>query len=37
LVRGMNQALPHMLVMQFAGALLGRYYFARRFGKQWRQ
>jgi len=37
LVRGMNQALPHMLVMQFAGALLGRYYFARKFGKQWRQ
>lgn len=37
LVRGMNQALPHMLIMQFIGALLGRYYFSKKFGKQWRQ
>jgi hypothetical protein len=25
-------ALPHYMIPQFMGALLGRYYFARRFG-----
>ena len=24
---------PHFVILQFAGALLGRYYFARRFGE----
>jgi hypothetical protein len=37
LVRGLNQTMPHVVLMQFAGALLGRFYFRRRFGKQWRQ
>lgn len=37
LVRGLNQALPHAMIVQFAGALLGRYYFARKFGSRWRQ
>lgn len=28
---------PHFVILQFAGALLGRYYFARRFGEsKWR-
>jgi hypothetical protein len=36
-IRGMG-ALPHTLVLEFFGALLGRYYFAKRFGlTQWRQ
>lgn len=37
LVRGLNQSLPHALILQFAGALLGRYYFAKKLGVQWRQ
>lgn len=36
-IRGMG-TFPHMLIPQMFGALLGRYYFARRFGeKTWRQ
>lgn len=36
-IRGMGQG-PHALVLEFFGALLGRYYFAKRFGlTQWRQ
>ena len=28
---------PHFVILQFAGALLGRFYFARRFGEsKWR-
>lgn len=37
LLRGMGM-FPHMLIPQFAGALLGRYYFAKRFGtREWRR
>ncbi len=36
-VKGMGQSLPHALILQFAGACLGRYYFQPRFGKMWRQ
>ncbi|MBN1669706.1 MAG: OPT/YSL family transporter [Kiritimatiellae bacterium] len=36
-VRGMDQTLPHTVVPQFLGALLGHFYFRRRFGKQWRR
>ncbi len=31
-VQGLNW-WPHFVILQFAGALLGRYYFARRFGE----
>jgi hypothetical protein len=37
LIRGLNQTLPHVVVPQFIGALLGRYYFERRLGLKWRQ
>ena len=37
LIRGMDQSTPDVILPQFAGALLGRYYFARRFGKDWPQ
>ena len=37
LVRGMNQALPFVVIPQFVGALIGRYYFRRRLGLKWRQ
>jgi hypothetical protein len=36
-VRGLNQTLPHTVLPQFLGALLGRFYFERRMGLTWRQ
>ncbi len=37
LVRGLNQTLPHVVQTQFIGAMIGRFYFQRRFGLKWRQ
>ncbi|HEX8323078.1 MAG TPA: hypothetical protein VF595_04115 [Tepidisphaeraceae bacterium] len=37
LIRGLDQAAPHVIIPQFLGALLGRYYFAKRFGEMWKQ
>ncbi len=36
IVRGLGQTLPHAILPQMIGALLGRFYFQRRFGKNWR-
>ncbi|TVR51139.1 MAG: peptide transporter [Puniceicoccaceae bacterium] len=36
-VRGLGQSLPHMIIPQFIGALIGRYYFQKRLGVKWRQ
>jgi hypothetical protein len=36
-VRGLGQSTPHGLILEVAGALLGRYYFFKRYGKMWRQ
>jgi hypothetical protein len=36
-VRGLNQTMPHSVIPQFVGALVGRYYFQRRMGLKWRQ
>jgi hypothetical protein len=36
-VRGLGQSTPHGLVLEVAGALLGRFYFRKRFGKRWRE
>lgn len=36
-VRGLGQTMPHSVVPQFIGALLGRYYFQKRLGLKWRQ
>lgn len=36
-VRGLNQTLPFVIIPQFVGALIGRYYFRRRLGLMWRQ
>jgi hypothetical protein len=36
-VRGLNQVEPHVILPQFIGALIGRYYFQRRMGLEWRQ
>ncbi|MCX7804681.1 MAG: OPT/YSL family transporter, partial [Planctomycetota bacterium] len=35
-VRGLGQTLPHGIVIEFAGALIGRYIFLKRFGPMWR-
>jgi hypothetical protein len=37
LVRGLGQSMPHVIIPQFIGALLGRYYFRKKFGDRWRQ
>lgn len=34
-IRGLDQSTPVVIVPQFLGALLGRYYFSKRFGDQW--
>ena len=36
-VRGLNQTLPYVVIPQFIGALIGRYYFQKRLGLMWRQ
>ncbi|HYF49332.1 MAG TPA: peptide transporter [Planctomycetota bacterium] len=36
-VQSLNQALPHSIIPQFIGALLGRYYFEKKFGAKWFQ
>jgi hypothetical protein len=36
-VRGLGQTMPHAVIPQFIGALIGRYYFQRRMGLRWRQ
>lgn len=36
-VRGVGQSTPHGIILEVAGAILGRYYFHRRFGAMWRQ
>jgi hypothetical protein len=37
IIRGLDQSLPDVIIPQFIGALLGRYYFAQRFGDNWPQ
>jgi hypothetical protein len=37
IIRGLDQATPDVILPQFIGALLGRYYFAKRFGENWPQ
>jgi len=34
-VRGLNQTLPFVIIPQFVGALIGRFYFRKRFGPLW--
>ncbi len=36
-VRGLGQSLPHGIILEFIGALIGRYYFQKRMGLKWRQ
>ncbi|MGD9875012.1 MAG: peptide transporter [Kiritimatiellia bacterium] len=37
LIRGLGQTMPHSVIPQFIGALIGRYYFQKRLGLIWRQ
>ncbi len=36
-VRGLGQTTPHGLILEVAGALLGRFFFLKRYGAMWRQ
>ncbi|MFV0439174.1 MAG: peptide transporter [Desulfopila sp.] len=36
-VRGLGQSTPHGLVLEVIGALLGRYFFMKKYGSMWRQ
>jgi len=36
-VRGLGQTLPHVIIPQIIGALLGRYYFEKKLGLSWGQ
>jgi len=36
-VRGLGQSTPHGLLLEVVGALLGRFFFLRRYGTMWRQ
>ena len=37
LVRGFGQSLPHVIIPQVIGALIGRYYFEKKLGLRWGQ
>jgi hypothetical protein len=37
IIKGLGQTLPHSLIPQMLGALVGKYYFQRRLGVMWRQ
>lgn len=37
IVRGLGQSTPHGLILEVIGALMGRFFFLKRYGKQWRQ
>jgi hypothetical protein len=36
-VRGLGQSTPHGLILEVIGALLGRYFFLKKYGAMWRQ
>ncbi|MFP4348466.1 MAG: peptide transporter [Desulfococcaceae bacterium] len=36
-VRGLGQTTPHGMILEVAGALLGRFFFMKRYGTMWRQ
>ncbi|MFP4474540.1 MAG: peptide transporter [Desulfatibacillaceae bacterium] len=36
-VRGLGQTTPHGLILEVVGALLGRFFFLKRYGTMWRQ
>ena len=36
-VRGLGQSTPHGLILEVIGAMLGRFFFLKRYGTMWRQ
>jgi hypothetical protein len=36
LIRGMDQSQPYVIIPNVIGALLGRYYFQKKFGEKWK-
>ena len=36
-VRGLGQTTPHGMLLEVVGALLGRFFFLKRYGAMWRQ
>ena len=36
-IRGLDQSTPEVILPQFIGALLGKHYFAKKFGTMWPQ
>jgi hypothetical protein len=36
-VRGLGQTMPHAIIFQFTGALIGHFYFKKRLKLKWRQ
>ena len=36
-VRGLGQTTPHGFILEVIGALLGRFFFLKKYGKMWRQ
>lgn len=36
-IRGLGQTMPHVVLIQFFGACLGRYKFQKKYGKDWRK
>ncbi len=36
-VRGLGQSTPHGMILEVLGALLGRYFFLKKYGPMWRQ
>ncbi len=36
-LRGLGSALPHIAIPQFIGALVGKFYFRRKYGTDWRK
>ena len=37
IVRGLGQSTPHGFILEVIGALLGRFFFLKRYGSKWRQ
>lgn len=37
IVRGFNQTMPHVVIPQFIGAVLGQFYFRNKFGPNWKK
>ena len=37
IVRGFNQTMPHTVIPEFIGAMLGRFYFQKKYGKNWKK